>query len=409
VGEKIESRKYNAISQLFHWLMAFLIFGMLIAGFFMTGMEYGASKFTLYGYHKSFGTLVLILVVLRFIWKKICSPVLPLITYKSWEKHLSRAAHFLLYLLMFIMPASGWLMSSAGGFDYSFFGMAMPKLIDKNESLFLLFREIHEYSAILLLILISAHFLGAAKHHILDKDITLKRMLPEKSAARFAFLALLAGGAGLLFSYYFMGQYLILNIQKQSLKNEQKSIEVSELTQISAEDDLAPEWMINPDESKIIFKLGVYGDVFSGEFREFKGAINFDPENLVKSRAIIEVPIASVKSDSSERDTYILMPAWLNADDFPLARFVSKSFKKLEADKYSVSAELTLKGVTHEIEMPFHVRFYTDEENKQYALMQGAFSFDRTQYNIGNGEWAAPDTVGHQIDINVTVQAQKAQ
>ena len=84
-----------------------------------------------------------------------------------------------MYLLMFAIPLSGWLMSSAGGFTVNYFGvLPLPDLVDKNKALFEQLKEIHEILNFSLLGVVVIHIVAALKHHFMDKDATLRRMLP---------------------------------------------------------------------------------------------------------------------------------------------------------------------------------------------------------------------------------------
>jgi cytochrome b561 len=126
------------------------------------------------------GLTVLSLVILRILWALTSiKPGLPEIM-KPWERYSERYLHFTLYLLLLIMPLSGWLMSTAAGYAPSFFGLfsiPMPR-ISHNENLAGFAGEIHYKVAWLLILLVSIHILAAFKHHFIDKDNILKRMWP---------------------------------------------------------------------------------------------------------------------------------------------------------------------------------------------------------------------------------------
>ena len=129
-----EISKFHFISKSFHWLMAGMILGLLFVGFYMVGLAFSPFKLQVYGLHKSFGILVLVLGILRLGWRFIASSPKPLVTHKRWEKFLSHIIHVVLYGVIFAMPVSGWLMSSAGDFPVGLFGLfEMPDLIAKDQ------------------------------------------------------------------------------------------------------------------------------------------------------------------------------------------------------------------------------------------------------------------------------------
>jgi cytochrome b561 len=97
----------------------------------------------------------------------------------AWQHKVAEGTHHLLYLLMVLVPLSGWLMSSAKGFQTVYFGvLPLPDLVGKDKELGDLLKEAHEALNLALLVLVGLHVAGALKHHLIDKDATLRRMLP---------------------------------------------------------------------------------------------------------------------------------------------------------------------------------------------------------------------------------------
>ena len=169
-------QNYNAVSKVFHWSVALLILGLLIVGFWMGGLE-PPFKFQVYGVHKALGMVVIGLGVLRIVWKHSSKSPESLSAHKQWEKVLSKTIHIVLYLLIIAMPLSGWVMSSAGGYPVSFFGLfEFPSNVEKDPEIGKLANQTHEILAYALLICVGLHIVGALKHHVIDKDETLNRM-----------------------------------------------------------------------------------------------------------------------------------------------------------------------------------------------------------------------------------------
>src|SRR5689334_2393960 len=120
---KNTEQSYGSVAKFFHWAIFLLIAGLLTVGYIMTGMENGPDKFQLIGLHKSIGVTVLTLALIRLGWKLAnVAPLLPDSLHR-YEKLAAHTGHALLYMLMIIMPISGWLMSSAAGFSVSVFGL----------------------------------------------------------------------------------------------------------------------------------------------------------------------------------------------------------------------------------------------------------------------------------------------
>nr|WP_255305194.1 cytochrome b [Legionella jamestowniensis] len=168
---------YGLVSIFFHWLIAILMIGLIILGLYMVRLPISLQKLKLYGWHKEFGFLVLGLTILRLLWRWInTSPILLL---PWWEKFAARAVHWIFYGFMFALPITGWLITSAAGLPASFFGLiTLPDLIAPNEELRPLFEEIHEWLAYGLIAFILLHTAAALKHHFIDKDDILRRMIP---------------------------------------------------------------------------------------------------------------------------------------------------------------------------------------------------------------------------------------
>lgn len=173
---KNSHKHFGVIAILLHWIMAVLIIGLLAVGLYMVSLPLGIQKLKLYGWHKELGLLALALVSLRFVWR--LSNITPTLDLPWYEKITARLVHYLFYIFMFAMPITGWLVTSAAGFPASFFGLfTLPDLIAPNETLLEFFEEVHEWLGYGLIALISLHVLAALKHHFINKDDILKRML----------------------------------------------------------------------------------------------------------------------------------------------------------------------------------------------------------------------------------------
>lgn len=209
---KNTEKKYGVVAKGFHWIIGLSILGLLAVGFFMTDLDRSVPyKFELYGIHKAIGISVLALASLRIIWRFINVHPSSLPSHAAWEKMLSKIIHFGLYIAMIGMPLSGWVMSSAGGHKVSFFGLfTVPAIVDKNPELGGLAHDTHGILGYVLLGMVALHIAGAAKHHILDRDITLTRMTVCGTKYG-AWFALLVGGALLGTAGYVVALRLIFS------------------------------------------------------------------------------------------------------------------------------------------------------------------------------------------------------
>jgi len=176
---KNSSDRYGALSMLLHWVMATMVIGLLALGLYMTSLPDGAPKWEWYGLHKSIGMLVFVLAIARFWWiHSHTRPGLPE-NLQPWEKMAARMTHGLFYLAMLMLPVSGYVDSSAGGYHLAFFDLFdIPKVIGKDKDLEELALLIHSSLAYGLIGLLVLHLGAVAKHHLILKDDILRRMLP---------------------------------------------------------------------------------------------------------------------------------------------------------------------------------------------------------------------------------------
>jgi len=177
-----DSTRYGALSKSLHWLMALLIIALLAVGWYMTSLPDDApGRLRIINTHKAIGALVLLLALIRIVWIRMSpAPALPAV-FSDKERKLTKALQGLLYLLMILMPVSGYVMSTAAGYPVHFFGLFdLPMLFGKSKALAGAMGEAHEFMAWTLAAIVLLHMAGAIKHRLLDRggesDI-LRRML----------------------------------------------------------------------------------------------------------------------------------------------------------------------------------------------------------------------------------------
>jgi cytochrome b561 len=174
-------QRYSGKSMALHWLVAILIIAAFILGSYMTDLRISPTKLKLYSWHKWIGITVLALVAIRLL-VRLTNPAPAYPEHmKAWEKQVAQVTHIALYFLMFAVPISGYLYTYAAGFPVVYLGLfELPALISPNPELKDSFKEIHELLTKGMLILVILHFAAALKHHFIDKDEVLKRMLPAR-------------------------------------------------------------------------------------------------------------------------------------------------------------------------------------------------------------------------------------
>jgi cytochrome b561 len=180
-----EPDRYSPLAQLFHWVIAALIVVQFTLARLAEPLPLGVHKLAILARHKSFGMTILMLAVLRLLWR-LWHPAPPLPPGMTrFERVAARGTHIAFYILLFAMPLTGWMMSSAKNYSVSWFGLfTWPNLIGKSEPAFALLRTTHDTLSDVLFAVAVLHILAALKHHFWDKDDVLLRMCPFSKGMR---------------------------------------------------------------------------------------------------------------------------------------------------------------------------------------------------------------------------------
>ena len=174
-------QRYGAVAIALHWAMALLLAALLALGWYLArqpDVGYDSRKIYLILYHKELGILALALVLLRLAWR--VGQALPALvdTLPDWQKVAARLVHLCLYGLMFALPLTGWLMSSAAGFTVSFLGwFDLPDLVPPDDALYRALLVAHRWLGYALAGAIALHAGAALRHHFVFRDDTLRKML----------------------------------------------------------------------------------------------------------------------------------------------------------------------------------------------------------------------------------------
>jgi cytochrome b561 len=181
-----EGKRYSTVAIVLHWLLGLSIFAMFAIGIYMTDLPFSPLRLKLYNYHKWAGITFLILSVLRLLWRLLNKPpALPKAIEQampSWQTKVYHATHYALYALFFAVPLIGWAYSSAAGFPIVLFGvLPLPDFMAVDKEFAKQIKDLHEISAFALVGLALLHIGAALKHHFIDKDGLVSRMLPGSS------------------------------------------------------------------------------------------------------------------------------------------------------------------------------------------------------------------------------------
>lgn len=355
----MQESRFTIQAIILHWLIALIIVVAWPVGLVMGDMGVSPLKIKVFAWHKWAGITVLWLSVLRLSWRATHpAPAYPE-SMRTWQVWASKLVQWSLYVLLFAVPITGWMFSSAAGYSVFYFNLIhLPDLVTKDKALADQLHEIHESLNWALLALFLVHMAAALKHHFIDKDTVLVRMLRSKPKASLMSLLL---GLSLFSSVY--------------------------------SDPLQAAGFI-PEKSEIKFISRQMGVEVEGRFRKFEGDVVFKPTDLAKSSARIDVDLASIDLGSADSEQEVKGKDWFLVSSFPKGSFQTTSIKLKSADHYEAVGKFSLKGITKDMVVPI-----TTKQINGHTIAEGKFNLKRTDFKIGQGVWADPEAVG--IDITV--------
>ena len=175
------NRRYTLGAIALHWIIAVLIALNFMAAWAAEDAK-GTAKLQILANHKAFGMTILVLSLARVVWRWTHPPPPLLESLRPWEAALAKVVHWLFYFAMIAMPLAGWLMHAfeTGGLPVSWFGMFdIPGLpLAKNKEYGEIFEDMHKTFGTLMMALVALHVAGSLKHIFVDRDGTMRRMLP---------------------------------------------------------------------------------------------------------------------------------------------------------------------------------------------------------------------------------------
>ena len=174
------AERWHPVSIALHWVLALMIVGSLGVGLYMTGLPFSPLRLQLYNWHKWAGVTILALSALRLLWRLTHRPPADA-PMPRWQRRTAQVAHGALYLLFFAVPLAGWAYSSAAGFPVVLFGLLpLPDFVGADRELSEALKPLHRMLAYTLAAVVVLHVAGALRHHFIDRDGLLLRMMPAR-------------------------------------------------------------------------------------------------------------------------------------------------------------------------------------------------------------------------------------
>jgi len=165
----------------------------------------------------------------------------------------------------------------------------------------------------------------------------------------------------------------------------------------------APAWTVDKGASKVAFSSSFDGGAFSGSFRRWDAAIRFDPANLAGSSAVVTFDMTSAATGDSSRDGALPQDDWFAAGRFPKATFTARSFKALGGNRYQAVGDLTIRGVTKPLTLPFTLVI-----TGGVAKMNASVGLNRLAFGVGQGDWKTTEVVPGTVTVNISLTARRA-
>ncbi|MFT4634442.1 MAG: cytochrome b561/polyisoprenoid-binding protein YceI [Arenicella sp.] len=388
-------KHYSMVAKVLHWSVAGLIVGQYVLAKLAENAKHEdkiLEQLALLANHKSIGITILVLAVIRLLYRlRMPAPSLPS-SMAKWQVTASKLSHVLLYGFLFALPISGWLMSSAKAYSVSWFNLiALPDFVMPSKPLAEFLHVTHHYLAEALFVIALLHILAALKHHFIDKDDVLNRISSKFSWLLFVLVILLVIGLfGRLFN--------VKTLNSHQPQAEQAQL-VDELTNSVATASELPLWEIDYQQSFIKFKGDQAGAVFEGQWQRWSAEVQFDAKQLDKARFNVVIDTDSGFSNDQERDDTIRSVDFFDIASFPQANYRADKFTATGSDYQSIG-KLSMKAISADTILKFSV-----VDDGKFKILTGRAVLDRLTWDIGVGDWADTTWVGQRVTVEVRVVA----
>lgn len=382
---------YGSVTKSFHWLIAALIVTMIPLGIYASGLpDADPVKPTLFSVHKTLGLFTFFTALGRIAWAISQPKPGSLNADRKPEALLADLVHWLLYASLVLVPLSGWIHHAATtGFAPIWwpFSQGLP-FVPIDDSVAHTAKMLHIIFERVLVLSMLLHIAGALKHHFIDRDDTLRRMLPGLSEPRSAAIAARSNAAPMLAVSVYAAA---LGIGASIGLFDQERIEAAELAETTS------EWEVQGGTLSITVRQ-LNSDV-SGSFADWTAAINFSENpDASGTHGDVEVVVAIGSLTLGSVTTQAIGADFLNAEGFPTATF--KAIIKAAAEGYVADGTLTIRDQTVPVALPFTLQIDGDT-----ATMEGGLTIDRIAFGIGAGTQPTEGSLGFGVGIDVALTA----
>ncbi len=391
--------RYGSVAKAFHWLVAALIFtqwplGWLAANWPMDSQQTLDEKVMLFSVHKTLGIAIFAVALARILWA-LSQPRPGLLNAdRRLEAGLAGTVHWMLYGALVLVPLTGWLEHSAAeGFAPHWwpFGQDLP-FVPKDAELARLFATAHVICVFVLAGAVALHVAGALKHHLIDRDETLARMLPAGRSKPEPPVAGPRHDAGpmlvalALWAAALAGAFALARAEDEA--------GAAHLTAVPS------DWQI--EEGSLSITIRQMGSGVSGQFADWTAAIEFAEAATEGRHGSVEVTVAIESLTLGGVTQQAVGRDFLDAVTHPRAVFAAEILPGAGPGRYEARGTLTLRGVTVPVVLPFGLEIEGD-----VARMEGGVTVNRLDFGIGE---AVRDegSLGFGVAIDVALTARRA-
>ncbi|MEJ6707480.1 MAG: cytochrome b/b6 domain-containing protein [Amylibacter sp.] len=386
---------YGSVTKLFHWLTALLILTAISLGVFGsygidTTTEAGISRAAwVFSMHKTIGISAFMVAVLRILWAITNTKPGLLNADRKLEATAAKVVHWLLYISLVIVPLSGWLHhAAASGFAPILWplGQSLP-LVPKSAAVSEFFAGWHFVFTKILVLSIFLHIAGALKHHVIDKDATLRRMLPGVPSLTAGIKTDHPRGPvfGAIVIYLIaMGIGSFIGLQSPENKTN-----AAELAAVSS------DWEVSTGTLGLTVKQ--FGSDVAGSFKDWTAQVSYD-ETTQTGDLVVTVSIGSLQLGQIAGQA--LGTDYLDAETFGTATYTAAI--TATADRHLASGSLNLHGIDAPLDLPFTLTIFDG-----VATAKGATAIDRRTHKVGEVQ-ASENNLGFSVAVSFDLTAQKA-
>lgn len=428
--------RYSRVAIILHWAIAAAIVFQIVLGWRMGG-ENSASTYAVFQLHKSIGITILLLSVLRLVWRLTHRAPPPPAEMPKYERIASAITHIAFYMIMIGLPISGWVLVSAAKIDiptllYStipwphigFIADMQPEMKSAWE---VWAANAHSALAWLTYILLAVHIGAVIKHQWLDKQALLARMtgsgqagLKEPRLWGALAIIVLIGISATLYALPAGKAAAPVADATQEIDEQSAGVretastetpEVAATEQATTEEEAEPEaeakmplsqWSVNKSSAALTFATSWSGEAINGRFGDWDADVKFSPDDLPNSRIRVTISTHSVSTGDAQRDSTLPGTDFFDTSAHPNAVFTANRIRKTGDNRYVASGTMSLRGVSAPMSVNF--RLNIDGDN---ATVSGNANLDRTTFGVGQGMYADTGSIPAMVRVNFNFTAKR--